>query len=74
MDSGDKVQRLEEQLAGAARPSQKSHTPQLMIGGEVCCVDCYDPIDQERLKAQPEAVRCIDCQIRFESKGRIHGH
>ena len=32
------------------------------------CVDCGKNIPFERLKAQPSATRCIDCQSKFEQK------
>jgi DnaK suppressor protein len=31
------------------------------------CVDCGKEIPAERLKAQPEAIRCVDDQRRFEA-------
>ena len=31
------------------------------------CVDCGKDIPAERLKAQPEAIRCVDDQRRFEA-------
>lgn len=34
------------------------------------CVDCGEPIHVERLHVYPTALRCIDCQERFE---RTHG-
>ncbi len=30
------------------------------------CVECDDPIPAQRLDAYPEAVRCAQCQTRFE--------
>lgn len=30
------------------------------------CVDCGEPINLARLKAQPAAARCIACQARYE--------
>jgi len=34
------------------------------------CIDCGEEIDPARLRAKPDAVRCIDCQTKFE---RIYG-
>ena len=31
-----------------------------------CCVDCGEEIGYARLLVQPHAVRCIDCQSRYE--------
>lgn len=35
------------------------------------CVDCGRMIPFERLKAQPVASRCVDCQSRYEHKHQI---
>lgn len=32
------------------------------------CVDCNDDIGYPRLRAQPFAVRCLDCQKRYEQR------
>ncbi len=38
------------------------------------CVDCGNQIPDERLRAVPEAIRCIDCQRRLEARHRqVHG-
>jgi RNA polymerase-binding transcription factor DksA len=34
------------------------------------CVSCGRPIPAERLAAEPEAVRCLDCQRHFEAAHR----
>jgi len=36
------------------------------------CVDCHRPIPPERLRAVPEAVRCLEDQRRFEGLHRQH--
>ena len=33
-----------------------------------CCTDCGDDIGYQRLSAQPFAVRCLDCQDRYERR------
>jgi DnaK suppressor protein len=38
----------------------------LIIDGERCCLDCEDPIEPERLSANPDAVRCVGCQEKKE--------
>lgn len=41
----------------------------------VICRECLDPIQDERLRANSAAVRCIDCQIEFErelNRARIY--
>lgn len=32
------------------------------------CVDCGQPLDEERLEARPEAARCMPCQTRAEAR------
>ena len=39
----------------------------LADGSYGTCVDCGKEIPAERLKAQPEAIRCVDDQRRFEA-------
>ncbi|GKX57628.1 hypothetical protein SOASR030_37400 [Leminorella grimontii] len=34
------------------------------------CVDCDQPIEVARLKANPCAERCIDCQLLYERRRR----
>jgi DnaK suppressor protein len=34
------------------------------------CLGCHGEIPSERLEAVPEAVRCLDCQRRFEGMHR----
>ena len=35
------------------------------------CVDCASDIPLERLRSQPLALRCIDCQVRRERLGAL---
>lgn len=37
------------------------------------CSDCGDPIDEQRLDAQPSAVRCAGCQSAHERHTRAAG-
>jgi DnaK suppressor protein len=39
------------------------------------CVDCGAPIPAARLTANPAAIRCVDCQERYEKThaGQAHG-
>lgn len=36
--------------------------------GPRICIDCDDEIDPERVKANPAAVRCIECQTKYERR------
>jgi DnaK suppressor protein len=42
----------------------------MLEGGYVICIDCGTDIGFERLKAFPGALRCIECQQRYE---KTHG-
>jgi RNA polymerase-binding transcription factor DksA len=42
----------------------------LADGSYGTCRDCAREIPAERLAAVPEAVRCVDCQRRFEGRHR----
>jgi DnaK suppressor protein len=37
------------------------------------CEECHEPIGQARLKAQPEATRCVSCQRTREESSRAGG-
>jgi phage/conjugal plasmid C-4 type zinc finger TraR family protein len=42
----------------------------LADGSYGICRDCGRDIPKERLEAMPEAIRCVDCQRRFEGRHR----
>ncbi len=44
--------------------------PQLTIDGVRVCLDCFDPLGKKRLKANPDAVRCVECQELKEKQDR----
>lgn len=44
-------------------------SPVLEVSQEGACVDCGDRILAGRLKALPEAERCVSCQRELESLG-----
>jgi RNA polymerase-binding transcription factor DksA len=37
------------------------------------CIDCDEPIDDDRLKVQPAALRCLDCQELLERRNFVPG-
>lgn len=45
--------------------------PQVYVGGSVLCMDCEFAIPSERLRAVPDCVRCIDCQVAYELEQRL---
>jgi DnaK suppressor protein len=65
-DIADKAQAVEEQLMEAALSRRVSVDPldrRVVLGqtgGE--CLDCGEEIPEARLRANPAALRCVDCQ------------
>ncbi len=45
---------------------------QQVVAGVVLCIDCDEPVQPGRLKAKPNAARCIVCQGLYEQEHR-HG-
>lgn len=90
MDNADRAQLQEEREREEALRRLRDSTayceaqikiphPTRSRGGEgemvVICRECLDPIQDERLRANSAAVRCIDCQIEFErelNRARIY--
>lgn len=64
-EMADRDRALKAQLAKGL----ERETP-LYIEGERCCLDCYDPIPEERIEARPESVRCISCKEQQEHRER----
>lgn len=44
--------------------------PQLSIDGVRVCLDCQEPLTKKRLKAKPDASRCVECQELREKQNR----
>jgi DnaK suppressor protein len=40
------------------------------IEGRRVCLDCFEPLSRKRLKANPAAVRCVECQELKEKQDR----
>lgn len=40
------------------------------IEGKRVCLDCFEPLTKKRLKAKPDAVRCVECQEMKEKQDR----
>ncbi len=69
MDDADRAQRLEElqRESALAAHGAPAETPRTHHGTRMC-LDCDEPIEAPRLAANPQAVRCVDCQRRHERK------
>lgn len=65
-DIADRAQVREEQNLNAALALQAERAARreqpLVIDGRRVCLDCFEPISKKRLKANPQAVRCTECQ------------
>lgn len=53
---------------GVAAIVGRAREEPLIIDGVVCCRGCEEAIPPERLQAAPEAVRCIECQVRRDKQ------
>ena len=65
-DEADRAQPYEQEFIGEALYLQAQRaavkeTP-FEIQGRRVCAGCFAPIAKKRLKANPDAVRCVDCQ------------
>lgn len=67
MDEVDRAQAAADRLAEHILADARRRNHDAAAAGEArpglkACVDCADPIEAERLAAQPAAIRCIHCQ------------
>lgn len=53
----------------AARAKKRRDKPLHDATGRRICKGCSNPLDLERLKVMPDAVRCIHCQGLMEKWG-----
>ncbi len=65
LDEVDRANLLAEREREASIAAVQSLTT---IKGRATCVDCDEPIEPARRKANPAAVRCIACQRDLEVK------
>ncbi|MBW2599923.1 MAG: TraR/DksA family transcriptional regulator [Deltaproteobacteria bacterium] len=71
MDIIDRAQEYECVLREAAIEEARTRGVDILpiyLGGVRCCVDCEEPIPEERLLIKPDAVRCVACQEKNERK------
>lgn len=54
--------------AFALRAAKMFHEEPRSVNGKRVCLDCEEALSKKRLKAAPEAVRCVDCQKLHERK------
>lgn len=58
-------------LARQAAAGQEQETP-FVIEGRRVCLGCFEPIARGRLKANPQAVRCVECQVSHDRRRARH--
>jgi phage/conjugal plasmid C-4 type zinc finger TraR family protein len=61
----------QEALARMAQQAARHPAPREIQGRRVCA-DCLAPIGRKRLKANPDAVRCVDCQSEEDRNAKRH--
>lgn len=71
MDDADRAQVLterERETSLQAFSARRRDEEQVRLGAAVFCLDCLELIMSDRLRANPCAVRCLECQIAVERK------
>lgn len=68
MDDVDRAQLFEERDRDNAIKAmlKMNRQKQLIINGRAVCIDCKNPLSDLRLKAAPDASRCVPCQAAIE--------
>jgi DnaK suppressor protein len=69
MDEIDAAQEMDgflRELSLKKRNLHKEQEKQLIVDGRRLCLKCEEPIPDARLKANPDAVRCVECQAKHE--------
>jgi len=70
-DANERAEMFLEHSLQQHRKRTREDEVQIQIGDDVICIDCYGPIESQRLKFLPRAVRCVCCQqIRERSHAR----
>lgn len=62
---GEREARIAEVLARGRTPRA---TPMHATDGRRLCIECGEPIDQQRLAAVPHAVACMECESGAEQR------
>lgn len=69
MDEIDQAQRREAAYIAEQLDRQRSSAALDAPGNELCA-DCGEPIPEQRRRALPSAIRCVDCQAFAERVAR----
>lgn len=70
MDNADRAKMIEmrERQTVIDEHRRRDHAAAFMIEGMPHCCDCLGEIEAQRLAANPEAARCIECQTYYEQE------
>lgn len=60
--AGELEQRERDESLARQAARAAEHEKPFEIEGRRVCLDCFEPIALKRLKANPAAVRCTECQ------------
>jgi RNA polymerase-binding transcription factor DksA len=72
-DIADRAGDLEELQRAQALHAQSAvviEMPRCDRDGKRICLTCEDRLSQKRLRAEPRAVRCVECQDLHEKRQR----
>ena len=69
MDIFDRAQEINELFRDNALKEHFSKRRSRLRGSGGICEDCGEPIPKKRLKANPQATRCVTCQALAERNG-----
>lgn len=64
----DRAQEVEAERTGRLIAAHRARS---VAQGDGRCETCSEPIPAARLKAEPDALRCVECQTLFERKEAI---
>lgn len=70
IDSANDTAQFNNDLAIQQHRIDHALPPQLVVDGVVECIDCGLDIPTDRLQVLPTCVRCIDCQVAHEIRGK----
>jgi phage/conjugal plasmid C-4 type zinc finger TraR family protein len=69
LDIFDQAQENDELFRGNALKKHFQSRRAHLHGSDGICADCGEAIPKKRLKANPQATRCVECQKKYERKG-----
>ena len=70
--NADETQAMSEQAVAQQieRILDRGHEDESLVAADGRCIECGEPIGEERLAALPSAVRCVSCQAEWEQTAR----